>query len=176
MLRRQGYTFLSLCGKERNYIRTQDTPIVFRALIETEASDEGALSRCKCLSFAPFSSMPAEGCGWSTLQDGLRYAGTLRTVFQPFALRVDNRGYLYHPSPLPTTAPRRKKAATGGRGPPNPYGQYSLLASELVLSTFSQGLDIDEASGIGEYAWQGQRYAISSLEASDVTRGRGYPE
>ena len=175
-LHRQGYTFLSLCGKERNYIRSQDTPIVFRALAEAEASGEGALSSCQSLSFMASGRPLADFGGPPTLQDDLRYAGTFGTALQPSALRVDNRGYLYHPSPLPTTVSRRKHAAADGRGPPNPYGQYSLLASELMLSSFSQGLDIDESSGIGEYVWQGQRYAISTLESGDVTRGTGYPE
>jgi hypothetical protein len=33
-LKQEGYTFISLCGQERNFIRCQDTPIVFRELIQ----------------------------------------------------------------------------------------------------------------------------------------------
>ena len=33
-LDRQGYSFISLCGKDGNYVRSQDTPIVFKALVK----------------------------------------------------------------------------------------------------------------------------------------------
>ena len=36
-LKQAGYTFVSLCGPERNYIRSQDTPIVFRELIQQDS-------------------------------------------------------------------------------------------------------------------------------------------
>lgn len=35
-LKQDGYTFVSLCGVEKNYVRSQDTPIVFRDLIQRE--------------------------------------------------------------------------------------------------------------------------------------------
>lgn len=35
-LKLNGYTFISLCGMERNYVRSQDTPIVFRELLQRD--------------------------------------------------------------------------------------------------------------------------------------------
>lgn len=54
-LDQQGYTFLSLCGKERNYIRSQETPIVFRALIRAEPESAQASSSRRSFSFAEIS-------------------------------------------------------------------------------------------------------------------------
>ena len=101
----------------------------------------------------------------------LRYAGTLSHSFSPNSLKVDGRGYLYHPSP-PTVSQRgfsRKVRSQVNHA--NPYGRYSLLRSELVIAQLSVGLDIAEDSCEGGYQWLGKTYSIGRLKEEEVTRG-----
>lgn len=96
-------------------------------------------------------------------EDGnLRWAGTRQESFRPDELMVDpTNGYVYHPSPLRPNS-RRK-----GTDRASPYGKYSLLGSNLVLSRFADGLEIDpdvfhEGQG-GSIEWHGRRYQLGLL-------------
>jgi hypothetical protein len=83
--------------------------------------------------------------------------------FDPAALRVDGRGYLYHPSPSPPT--RRNQAKS------SPYGPYSLLRSSLVLTKLTDDLDLDLDNSSARYRWRGTTYDIGPLEEHEVVRG-----
>lgn len=103
----------------------------------------------------------------------LGWAGSFAWKFSPESLKVDKRGYLYHPSPQAARSARKrsKDAQTGST-----YGAYSLLKSELVLSQLSTGLTVDEQSQTGSFEWQGERFSIGRLHEQEVFRGNGYPE
>lgn len=145
----EGYTFISLCGIERNYIRSQDTPIVYCELIQQDYN-------------------------WY-----LKWAGSMTTLFQPDALKVDSRGYLYHPSPeihrKPSSRPRQSGNSTGQLDSPltTPYGKYSLMRSELVISRFGKSLDLQD-DGSGSYEWLGNRHRIKLLNDGEATLGTGW--
>ena len=157
-LREQGYTFVSLCGQEKNFVRCQDTPIVFKTLTQENEA-------CRRILPLSFLESRLKIC----LPGQLTYAGSLKMPFAPKSLRVDHRGYLYHPSPI---LQRRARKADNV----NPYGDYSLLKSELVLSQLSHSLTIDEASQSGSFEWLGREYGIDRLREEEVLRGHGYPD
>jgi len=128
--REAGFQFVSPCGPETNYVRADDTVLVFQKLVP----------------------------------EGLTYAGSLKTPFQPASLRVDpHSGYLYHPSPLPPKSRRRSN-------PTSRYGPYSLLRSSLVLEAFAKTLDISDAGG--SFEWEGKRWDIGFLKEDQVFRTR----
>ncbi|CAO1620356.1 unnamed protein product [Parajaminaea phylloscopi] len=121
------------------------TPVVFKDLISGDSED------------------PRRG--------RLKWAGDRYTDFQPSRLRVcRDSGYLYHPSPFPaTTSWTKLLAKTGDKGmPPSPYGGYSLLSSQLVLSHFAGDLDVSDSGG--SIVWQGQRCSIGLLQDGDLSK------
>ena len=83
---------------------------------------------------------------------------------------MDKRGYLYHPSPKASTSRRTRALHT------NPYGNYSLLKSELVLSQLSAGLMVDEKTSEGSFEWLGETVGIGPLADGEALRGRNYPD
>ncbi|TKY88653.1 hypothetical protein EX895_002284 [Sporisorium graminicola] len=92
----------------------------------------------------------------------LKWAGSLSEPFRPDQLVVDpSNGYVYHPSPQPSSR-RGSKASTGEQ-----YGSLSLLGSSLVLSKLAEGLEIDPDvfdRGIGgSIEWKGHRYDLGVL-------------
>ncbi|CAO1613265.1 unnamed protein product [Sympodiomycopsis kandeliae] len=81
-------------------------------------------------------------------------------------------GYLYHPSPLPHTSKWQKATDAQRQETPSPYGRYSLLSSSLVLSQFSEGLEVDpdlfhRGQG-GSVQWRGDKYDIGVLKEGDL--------
>lgn len=124
----------------------------------------------------------------------LCYAGTLITPFLPDKLKVDTRGYLYHPSPPTPQASsrareRRRKRSTDDSTSPketaaenvgpasrsNQYGDYSLLRSQLVTSKLAQGLELHE-NGSGSYEWLGERYDIQLLHEPERISGTSWKD
>ncbi|CEH15316.1 hypothetical protein CBOM_03637 [Ceraceosorus bombacis] len=120
----------------------------------------------------------------------LTWGGSYKFPFQPRALRFDAQsGYVYHPSPprpQSRTAADRAKRSRSSSGQAlkasdaaSPYGAYSLLCSNLVLSRLSDGLDLDitgepqsaksnkDAPG-GSIEYQGKRYPIRLLRPQDA--------
>lgn len=96
--------------------------------------------------------------------------------FQPDALKVDARGYLYHPSPeAQQNSSRRRRQPQGDkqRGISEPYGKYSLLRSELVISHFGKSLELQD-NGSGSYEWLGHRQCIELLKDGEATLGLGW--
>ncbi|SJX64788.1 uncharacterized protein SRS1_15213 [Sporisorium reilianum f. sp. reilianum] len=92
----------------------------------------------------------------------LKWAGSLVEPFRPDSLVVDpSNGYVYHPSPQPSSR-RRSKTSSAER-----YGSLSLLGSNLVLSRLAEGLEIDPDAfdrGVGgSIEWKGQRYDLGLL-------------
>ncbi|KAI9032223.1 UPF0598 protein C8orf82 [Hyaloraphidium curvatum] len=74
-----GWPWVSPCGGERNYVRSEDVPIVYTDLVERQ------------------------GGKWMLL-----WAGTEEVPFDPSRVHVSPRGYMYHPSPSAVgTAPDR---------------------------------------------------------------------
>lgn len=103
----------------------------------------------------------------------LRYAGTLETHFEPSSLLVDQRGYLYHPSPSsPTLGSGRRKRPSDATEASNRYGPYSLLRSQLVIDRLSEALDVDDTTGEGEYRFEGKWYSIGSLKEGHLKLGQ----
>ncbi|EPQ27902.1 uncharacterized protein PFL1_04646 [Pseudozyma flocculosa PF-1] len=131
-----GYEWLSPCGPELNFVKTQDTPIVFRELTSTGK---------------------------------LHYAGSLQHDFAPDSLHVDpSTGYLYHPSPDPTSdSVRTRRRAKSKPDSAQRYGRFSLLSSSLVLQHLAHDLEIDpdqfHAGDAGSVQWQGTRYPLRLL-------------
>lgn len=98
-------------------------------------------------------------------QDGkLRWAGTKLEAFRPEELVVDpSNGYVYHPSPSRPNSRSKIVDKT------SPYGKHSLLGSNLVLSRFAEGLEIDpdqfhRGQG-GSIEWNGRRYQLGVMPA-----------
>ncbi|KAJ9474495.1 hypothetical protein PHBOTO_004970 [Pseudozyma hubeiensis] len=134
----EGYEWISPCGPELNLVRCQDTPIVYRELID-DGGDTGML----------------------------KWAGNLWEPFQPEKLVVDpSNGYVYHPSPRPSQRWSRRSKEGEGQGEQR-YGSLSLLGSNLVLSTLAEGLEIDpdafEKGSGGSIEWKGERYQLGLL-------------
>lgn len=115
----------------------------------------------------------------------LLYAGLERHGFDPSALKADERGYLYHPSPLSARAlalrsstARRRARRSAGRNLTDSrtevgeygFGPYSLMRSSLVLEAFAESLELrdEEEGGGGTIEWQGQRYEIGRLGEGDA--------
>jgi hypothetical protein len=101
----------------------------------------------------------------------LLWAGTYTSTFDPSSLKVDpDTGYVYHPSPLPLLQSGRKRVEEHG-SKANPYGQYSLLSSALVLQRLATGLDVDpDAFGDGKggsIEWKGKRWEMGILSAEE---------
>lgn len=133
----EGYEWISPCGPELNLVRCQDTPIVYRELVDHN------------------------GVGGM-----LKWAGSLWEPFQPDKLIVDpSNGYVYHPCPQPSRrrrGPRSSDVETEQR-----YGGLSLLGSNLVLSQLAEGLEIDpdafEKGLGGSIEWKGERFQLGLL-------------
>lgn len=93
----------------------------------------------------------------------LTWGGDYQVPFTPSALRVHpDTGYLYHPSPpAPELRGRRRNGDNGSL----PWGNYSLVASHVVLQHLADGLHIELESGVGGFLqWQGQTYALDTLK------------
>lgn len=135
----EGYEWISPCGPELNLVRCQDTPIVYRELID-DGGDTGML----------------------------KWAGNQWEPFQPEKLVVDpSNGYVYHPSPRPSRRRSRGSKEAEDEGEQR-YGSLSLLGSNLVLSTLAEGLEIDpdafEKGSGGSIEWKGERYQLGLLK------------
>ena len=114
----------------------------------------------------------ADMCSYTT--GHLRYAGTLLHPFSPSSLKADDRGYFYHPSPVPSQrSSRSKNTQLNGIAESNLYGGYSLIKSSLALAKMSENLELGD-SGEGEYSFEGKRYPIGRLNEAEVIRGLGF--
>lgn len=96
------YPFLSLCAGELNFIRTEATPIVFKALVPVA---------------------PATSRSHGSTSYALQYAGDLSSPFLPGSLCVDATGRLFHPAPAMPSIDG--KAAS-------PLAQWGLVSSHLA--------------------------------------------
>ncbi|XP_029355193.1 UPF0598 protein C8orf82 homolog [Echeneis naucrates] len=77
----EDFPFLSLCGRERNFLRCDDQPVVFTHLLQNPAGPEGSATDRELLSY----------CGG---------AEKLSVPFQPEALYMHPvSGRVYHPCP-----------------------------------------------------------------------------
>ncbi|GAC98097.1 hypothetical protein PHSY_005686 [Pseudozyma hubeiensis SY62] len=135
----EGYEWISPCGPELNLVRCQDTPIVYRELVD-DGGDTGML----------------------------KWAGDLWEPFQPEKLVVDpSNGYVYHPSPKPSHRRSTRSSKEGEGEDEQRYGSLSLLGSNLVLSTLAEGLEIDpdafEKGSGGSIEWKGERFQLGLL-------------
>lgn len=132
------------------------------------------------------------------LQSGnLTFAGSLVTPFRPEALRADERGYLYHPSPMIENNDRGRRGRKQSNPPSFPAkailhdsegiverqregglslggGAYSLIKSELALAKLGASLELDESTSTGRYCFEGRVYEINKLDEGDVLRGIGW--
>lgn len=100
-------------------------------------------------------------------QGNLLWAGSYTSTFDPSSLMVDpDTGYVFAPSPLPPLRSARKRVEEHGVQS-NPYGQYSLLSSALVLQRLATGLDIDPDAFLhgkgGSIEWKGKRWYMGVL-------------
>lgn len=141
-LRTLGYEFVSPCGIERNYIKSEASVLVFQSLTSKGEffSSLSIESKLTCQSFT-----------------GLSYAGYSTIPFDPSNLRVDpESGYLYHPSPLPNQRRQRSGQLI------SQFGPYSLLRSSLVLDNFADSLEMENDES-GSFEWEGKRWKIGKL-------------
>lgn len=94
----------------------------------------------------------------------------LDTQTQAFvSARSSESGYLYHPSPFPATAKwQRRLDKHLETQASSPFGNYSLLSSDLVLSHFAAELDVDENGGT--VAWRDKQWHVLPLQAGDLKR------
>lgn len=156
-----GYNFISNCGKELNYIKPDDSVLVYQTLDNEKGKKKLKNYHC-CFSrifIYFFFSLPLLLL-LLFLSSGLSYAGTLYEPFSPSSLRVCSKsGYLYHPSPLALPSSKRKQSQISisksnnsnsnsnskserNKGIQSQFGEYSLLRSSLVLENFSNTLDM----------------------------------
>lgn len=134
----EGYEWISPCGPELNLVRCQDTPIVYRELLD---HDDGG--------------------------GKLKWAGNLWEPFQPDKLVVDpSNGYVYHPSPQPPN--RRKKVDDGEKGQKygslSLLGSNLVLSKlaeglEIDADAFERGIG-------GSIEWKGERYKLGLLRST----------
>eukprot|EP00758_Cryptobia_borreli_P003749 Tbor_TRINITY_DN3961_c0_g1::TRINITY_DN3961_c0_g1_i1::g.754::m.754 len=133
------FPFVSLCGKELNFIACEKEPIVFHNLTfpvtcESTCSSivEGNLREDECKAPEAF----------------LTFAGTLTVPFASKALRVDTDGFMYHP--LPDSSQRSPPAA--------PYG---LVGATVGLQLgFNFVCDDLNQEGNYEIMWEGLKSVI----------------
>lgn len=79
---------------------------------------------------------------------------------------MDERGYVYHPSPKSPDQRRRRvrQSTPQGEQAAHQYGEYSLIRSEVVLRRLSQDLDISASTGEGEFTFEEQKFYIGRLK------------
>lgn len=131
------YLWLSPCQGEMNFIKALDSPVVFKELIRKAVKEED------------------EG-------DFLKWGGSFEMRFQPEKLLVcKESGYLYHPSPLPSS---RRNSNQNQMELISPYGPYSLLSSSLVLSNLSDSLELDLEAETGSFVWNDKKYEIGIVD------------
>jgi hypothetical protein len=167
------FPYLSPCGKERNFLRCDDTPIVFHSLLPVSEMDRrrAALRRKRRRS-----SDDNDGANAAPTPDAapsippsqikvvdadtpfadepheLVYGGTLSVPFEPQRLRMTETGRLYYPAPGKTG----RETADGER--------LALIASHLALR-LSQDMTFGTTTHIH---WLGKDCAIdASLPGDD---------
>lgn len=77
-------------------------------------------------------------------------------------------GYLYHPSPYPGTPSWQRRLERSDSPLASPFGPYSLISSDVVVTHFASDLDVDESGGT--VLWQGKRWEVGVLREGDVVR------
>ncbi|EGD75175.1 hypothetical protein PTSG_12491 [Salpingoeca rosetta] len=101
------FPFLSRCGREFNFLRCDDTPLVYHTLLPPHGSlvsDKDQLDQyiksAEQGDANPGSSETATGTGQASDEPWeLVYAGNLRRPFEPDKLCMTETARLYHPSP-----------------------------------------------------------------------------
>lgn len=99
------FPYISRCGRELNFLRCDDTPLVFHALLpqsslltpDNHNLDIYIQEQDRQVNNIPYTSHE-KGCTDPEPWD-LVYAGSLRRRFKPGALCMTETGRLYHPGP-----------------------------------------------------------------------------
>ncbi|XP_032037076.1 UPF0598 protein C8orf82 homolog [Aythya fuligula] len=138
------FPYLSPCGRERNYVRCEDRPVVFTRLLPPGTTGT--------------TSTTSSATGSTAAPQMLSYCGggeRLAVPFEPprLALRPEN-GRLYHPAP----------ARAGGVG----------LVSSALADEWSQAFEYGAGAGRPptHFTWRGARYELSH-ELLALLRGDG---
>lgn len=99
----------------------------------------------------------------------------MKEPFRPAALKVDTRGYLYHPSPPRHTKLFRKPSgSTEDERDDTVVDSFSLIRSEVVTSLLGEKLSIDQVTSGCSLLWENHHHPIGTLADTEVTRGSGW--
>ena len=148
----EDFPFVSPCGKELNYIRCDDVPLVFTHLLDTEGEViQDIQGRAATPSIQGAKDISVEGSEKGKTQELLSYGGTgnlLTVPFQPERLfMLPGSGRIYHSAPL----------KAGGVG---------LVKSSLAIELsrhfwYKEGSDPEAAAPVG-FTWRGQSYTLDT--------------
>ena len=159
---RDDFPFISPCGKELNYIRCDDVPLVFTHLLDSEGEViQDIQSHAATPSTQGAENFDPEGGEGERrreqAQELLSYGGTgnlLTIPFQPERLfMLPDSGRIYHSGPL----------AMGGVG---------LVKSSLAIELsrhfwYAEGSDPEAAAPVG-FTWRGQSYTLDNYVAQHL--------
>lgn len=138
------FPFVSLCGKELNFIACEKEPVVFHDLV-------------------PLGGSSGVGIGM-----GLRFAGTLIEPFAPERLAVDGEGYLYHPLSSLDTNPAAR-SGTDTTATSSATKQMGLVGASVG---FKLGFEYmcDETDDDGNYVieWRGVKTPVPPMNNRSV--------
>ena len=164
------FPFISPCGRELNYIRCEDIPVVFTHIVDASTKEVFDVEKCHSNALSSRSDDMPSGYGGPTndpdisVSDGktvsqrflLSYGGTTAALrdlcvpFEPWAVIMDeSNGRIYHPGP----------SKAGGVG---------LIKSSLAIQIASGFVypKQEPATGVGHvskpthFIWNGIKYTL----------------
>ena len=164
------FPFISPCGRELNYIRCEDIPVVFTHIVDASTKEVFDVEKCHSNALSSRSDGMSRGCGGPThdadisVSDGktvsqrflLSYGGTTTALkdlcvpFEPWAVIMDEaNGRIYHPGP----------GKAGGVG---------LIKSSLAIQIASGFVypEQEPDTGVGcvskptHFFWNGTKYTL----------------
>jgi len=148
------FPYLSPCGRERNYVRCDDVPIVFTHFLDADGSVE------QLQTMQPQQEQPR--LSWGGAGD------KLTTVFEPWRLcMLPSTGRVYHPifSPSSSSLPSSSSSKTKSSNikPSKDLPPVGLIKSSLAIELskyfkFERG----EEEPPTHLFWCGQRYELTN--------------
>lgn len=140
------YPWVSPCGKELNFIKSEDVPIVFT---ELKPKADGTHVLCWGGAMEVYRSFVGLRMMKRLLISIQSHIRDNQVVFDPSKIYSSPIGYLYHPSPTAVKPPRRDLGLP----------QLALIKSAVCLSHLAQAL-----SGGDNFEWQGKTYPVNYLD------------
>ncbi|KNC46447.1 UPF0598 protein C8orf82 [Thecamonas trahens ATCC 50062] len=149
-----GYDYVSPCGRELNFVTTEDiTPYVFHTLHRLPGDSAAAPGACAAAAVEPAHGTDADGAcaagrDAAPLEaadcdddgvDVLVYGAAMYVPFQPDALWISEAGRMYHPSPMD--------------------GVPGLVGDKLTMDLNCEVID-DPADAVA-FMWRGERHVVA---------------